>query len=85
MFLIQQGSLPTSSVTINSFTINGHASTQISAATKLRRVVEDPDVFLLCTGIYDGYFARIALQVGFDGIYMVRSNLKHSQTLQTSQ
>jgi hypothetical protein len=58
-------------MTVNGVT-NGYASAPISAATKLRRIVEDPDTFLMCPGVYDGYSARIALQVGFDGMYMVR-------------
>jgi hypothetical protein len=58
-------------MTVNGIT-NGYASAPISAATKLRRIVEDPDAFLMCPGVYDGYSARIALQVGFDGMYMVR-------------
>jgi hypothetical protein len=47
-------------------------STTASAATKLRRIVGDEHAFLVCPGVYDGFSARIALQVGFDGLYMVR-------------
>ncbi|SRR6266536_2063132 len=43
----------------------------VSAATKLRRIIEDPNGFLMCPGVYDGFSARIALEVGFEGIYMV--------------
>jgi methylisocitrate lyase len=46
----------------------------MAAATKLRRLVEDPDSFLLCPGVFDGFSARVALEVGFDGIYMVRNS-----------
>ncbi|KIX05634.1 uncharacterized protein Z518_03606 [Rhinocladiella mackenziei CBS 650.93] len=42
----------------------------MSAATKLRRLVQDPSSFLLCPGVYDGFSARAALEVGFEGIYM---------------
>ncbi|PGH07797.1 hypothetical protein AJ79_06185 [Helicocarpus griseus UAMH5409] len=41
-----------------------------SAATKLRRALEDPNAFLMLPGVYDGFSARIALEVGFDGLYM---------------
>ena len=50
---------------------NGDHAVYLSAATKLRRIVEDPNAFLMCPGVYDGFSARIALQVGFDGLYMV--------------
>ncbi|KAL9625513.1 MAG: hypothetical protein Q9160_000223 [Pyrenula sp. 1 TL-2023] len=40
------------------------------AATKLRNIVEHPNAFLVCPGVHDGFSARIALQVGFDGLYM---------------
>jgi 2-methylisocitrate lyase-like PEP mutase family enzyme len=56
---------------VNGMAANGHPSAPLPAATKLRRIVEDPDTFLVCPGVYDGYSARIALQVGFDGLYMV--------------
>ena len=42
-----------------------------SAATKLRRLVESDDGFIMCPGVYDGFSARIAMEVGFDGLYMV--------------
>jgi hypothetical protein len=69
--LFEKGSSLFVIMTVNGIT-NGYASAPISAATKLRRIVEDPDAFLMCPGVYDGYSARIALQVGFDGMYMVR-------------
>jgi hypothetical protein len=56
----------------NGIATKGHASIPILAATKLRRLAEDPNAFLMCPGVYDGYSARIALQVGFDWLYMVR-------------
>ena len=43
----------------------------MAAATKLRKVIEDPNSFLLLPGVYDGFSARIGLEVGFDGLYMV--------------
>lgn len=61
---------------VNGMAANGHPSVPLPAATKLRRIVEDPNAFLMCPGVYDGYSARIALQVGFDGLYMVRQLIK---------
>lgn len=34
-------------------------------------MIEDPSSFILCPGVYDGFSARVALEVGFEGIYMV--------------
>ncbi|CEJ92262.1 hypothetical protein VHEMI07923 [[Torrubiella] hemipterigena] len=42
----------------------------MSAATKLRQMLQDPETFLLCPGVYDGFSARMALSVGFDCLYM---------------
>jgi 2-methylisocitrate lyase-like PEP mutase family enzyme len=47
-------------------------STTAPAATKLRRIIDDGKAFLVCPGVYDGFSAHIALQVGFGGFYMVR-------------
>ena len=44
----------------------------MSAATILRQALQDPNNFLLLPGVYDGFSARIGLEVGFDGLYMVR-------------
>jgi 2-methylisocitrate lyase-like PEP mutase family enzyme len=40
-------------------------------ATVLRRLFEDPNGFILAPGVYDGLSARVALEVGFDALYMV--------------
>jgi 2-methylisocitrate lyase-like PEP mutase family enzyme len=40
-------------------------------ATVLRRKLEDPNGFVLAPGVYDGLSARVALEVGFDALYMV--------------
>ena len=37
-----------------------------SAATKLRRMLNNSKSLILCPGVYDGFSARIALDVGFD-------------------
>jgi hypothetical protein len=45
----------------------------VGAATKLRRFLEQSNKILPCPGVYDGFSARIALQVGFDALYMASS------------
>ncbi|GAM37191.1 hypothetical protein TCE0_022r06898 [Talaromyces pinophilus] len=42
----------------------------VSAAGKLRQLLRDPDRIIVCPGVYDGFTARIALQAGFDTLYM---------------
>ena len=53
----------------NGASTGSNASTH--PATKLRRTVEDPNGFIMCPGVYDGFSARIAISVGFGGLYMV--------------
>ncbi|CAG8007586.1 unnamed protein product [Penicillium salamii] len=47
----------------NAKTTNGHA------ATRLRSLLMEKDI-VLAPGVYDGFSARIALEVGFDCLYM---------------
>ncbi|KAJ5143427.1 uncharacterized protein N7515_002214 [Penicillium bovifimosum] len=42
----------------------------IPAASKLRRMLKDTRDLIVCPGVYDGLSARIAMQVGFKGLYM---------------
>lgn len=51
-------------------TTNGHSTVLISAATKLRRMLDGDDI-IVAPGVYDGFGARIAHEVGFDCVYMV--------------
>ena len=54
----------------------------IPASTRLRRLLEKPDHLIVCPGVYDGFSARVALEIGFDALYMVRPflfNLLHLQ------
>jgi 2-methylisocitrate lyase-like PEP mutase family enzyme len=44
----------------------------MTAVQKLRAMLADPDKFIACPGVYDGFTARIALQEGVDCLYMVR-------------
>ncbi|KAJ5550903.1 Pyruvate/Phosphoenolpyruvate kinase [Penicillium sp. DV-2018c] len=41
-----------------------------SAATTLRRSLEDPNTFITAPGVYDGMSARLALAAGFEALYM---------------
>jgi len=51
---------------------NGHNSfAATSAATKLRRLLEESSDIIVCPGVYDGLSARIALSIGFSAMYMV--------------
>lgn len=51
---------------------NGHAAGQhVTAAAKLRSFLARPNEILLSPGVYDGFTARIALQAGFECLYMV--------------
>jgi methylisocitrate lyase len=45
----------------------------VHAATKLRRLLASSDDIIVAPGVYDGFSARIALEVGFECIYMVRT------------
>lgn len=43
----------------------------MAAVEKLRAMLADPEKFIACPGVYDGFTARIALQEGVDCLYMV--------------
>jgi hypothetical protein len=59
------------SVTNGHSAVNGSA-VKVPAATKLRELIRTSD-FIVAPGVYEGFSARIALEVGFDCLYMVRS------------
>ncbi|KAH8810766.1 Pyruvate/Phosphoenolpyruvate kinase-like domain-containing protein [Xylogone sp. PMI_703] len=40
------------------------------ASTRLQRLIRDSDHIIVCPGVYDGFSARVAMSVGFDGLYM---------------
>ncbi|KAJ5355529.1 Isocitrate lyase [Penicillium cataractarum] len=42
----------------------------IPAASKLRRMLKDSKDLIVCPGVYDGLSARIAMELGFKGMYM---------------
>lgn len=43
----------------------------ISGATKLRRMLNETEDLIICPGVYDGLSARIAMDLGFNALYMV--------------
>jgi hypothetical protein len=43
----------------------------VHPATKLRRIIEDPNGFVFAPGVHDGLSARVALEAGFETLYMV--------------
>jgi hypothetical protein len=61
----------------NNFADNKHvvqAYTRPKAtSTILREYLEDPDKIIVGPGVYDGLTARMALQAGFDTLYMVNT------------
>ncbi|KAL1638674.1 hypothetical protein SLS58_008706 [Diplodia intermedia] len=43
----------------------------LPASTRLRRRIFDhPDRIVVCPGVFDGFSARVAMSVGFEGLYM---------------
>jgi 2-methylisocitrate lyase-like PEP mutase family enzyme len=42
-----------------------------TAVQKLRAMLEEKDKIIVCPGVYDGITARIALNTGFECLYMV--------------
>ncbi|OTB16268.1 hypothetical protein K445DRAFT_317246 [Daldinia sp. EC12] len=43
---------------------------QTKSASKLRQMLADPEKTVICPGVHDGLTARVALNVGFDALYM---------------
>lgn len=46
------------------------------AASKLRELLADQSKIIVCPGVFDGLTARIALEAGFDAMYMVSRPIK---------
>jgi 2-methylisocitrate lyase-like PEP mutase family enzyme len=44
---------------------------KVTAVQKLRNMLADPERFIACPGVYDGFTAQIALREGVDCLYMV--------------
>ena len=58
-----------------------NSTSNMTAVQKLRSMLADPDKFIACPGVYDGFTARIALQEGVDCLYMVS---RHCHSRDTS-
>ena len=43
----------------------------VTGASKLRKQLRETNELLVCPGVYDGLSARIAINLGFKGMYMV--------------
>lgn len=56
-----------------------YATPPITTASKLRRYLHESTDIVVAPGVYDGFSARIALQVGFDALYMVSTNFSGLQ------
>ena len=52
----------------------GQTERKMTAVEKLRSMLADPNKFLSCPGVYDGFTARLALNAGFKTLYMVFLN-----------
>ena len=56
---------------------NGHSVEQgMTPGKRLRQLLDNKQNIIIAPGVYDGYSARIALEVGFDCIYMVRDETR---------
>lgn len=49
------------------------------ASTRLRHMIKNLDHILVCPGVYDGLSARIALSIGFEGMYMTGAGTNASR------
>jgi methylisocitrate lyase len=49
------------------------------ASTRLRHIIAHNDSILVCPGVYDGLSARIALSLGFEGLYMTGAGTNASR------
>lgn len=43
----------------------------MASVSRLRALLAEKDKIIICPGVYDGFTARIALNAGFDCLYMV--------------
>lgn len=43
-----------------------------TGAKRLRELLKDPNHLVVAPGVFDGFTARVALEAGFEAIYMVR-------------
>ncbi|KAI9662100.1 MAG: hypothetical protein M1831_002796 [Alyxoria varia] len=50
-----------------------------AASTKLQTLIREKEGLIVCPGVYDGLSARVALQVGFDALYMTGAGTSASR------
>lgn len=44
----------------------------LAGAKRLRELLKDESKMIVAPGVFDGFTARLALQAGFEALYMVR-------------
>ncbi|KAI1608236.1 methylisocitrate lyase [Exophiala viscosa] len=49
------------------------------SSTRLRQMLADPEKIVVCPGVYDGISARLALNAGFDALYMTGAGTSMSR------
>lgn len=52
-----------------------------TAGGRLRKMLGSSNDIIVAPGVYDGFSARIALEVGYDCLYMVWATLCRSKTV----
>lgn len=56
------------------------ACSPFTGAARLRELLNDRSKIVVCPGVYDGLTARLALEAGFDALYMVSRRLEERTT-----
>lgn len=51
----------------------------LNSAQKLRQLLAEPGKIVVCPGVYDGFSARLALQAGFEALYMTGAGTSMSR------
>jgi 2-methylisocitrate lyase-like PEP mutase family enzyme len=51
----------------------------VRSSTRLRQMLAEPEKILVCPGVYDGISARLALNAGFDALYMTGAGTSMSR------
>lgn len=73
--VVQQAGPPSSSPAVQApaIPLSVVPGTTLPASTRLRKMIFETSNLIVCPGVYDGLSARTAMEVGFDGLYMVRT------------
>ncbi|KAK4946096.1 hypothetical protein LTR10_014898 [Elasticomyces elasticus] len=51
----------------------------VRSSTRLRQMLADPEKIVVCPGVYDGISARLALNAGFEAMYMTGAGTSMSR------